>query len=146
MKAFIENAIVEKYMMGHCHGLAYALAMITDRPVCALFAVKENGVKISDPLHVYVEWDEGKALDVKGVRPIGIMAKDFDFLIRAIGDVKGVVSEELDEPDALFYEMGMNPESVHMAMDDLCNGLWETLNIDGPDPRDVRERVPGFDF
>lgn len=74
------------------------------------------------------------------------MIKDFKFIFDMTENAESISFEEMDDPEALFYEYGMNPDAVQHAIMDLSEGLWDKLEINSPTPSSFDIDVPDCDF
>lgn len=139
--------IVNRYMTGQCHALAFVLSGILEKPVGVLYAAREGEAPIQDPLHVYVILNASSILDVKGQRRNEEMASDFDSLMgllkQSAQDRLGHHYDELSDADELYEDLGFDPSWIRKAELDLANGLWDQLEFEGKPTLDPKS-IPGM--
>jgi hypothetical protein len=132
--------LVNKYMNGRCHALAYILSATLQKDLAALYGVHENGRRIEDPLHIFVlmspESDSDPLiLDIKGQRHLSEMKKDFDSLIDLVkhhqGEVITLTCEGISFPSDLYDELGFDQGHVPDAANDLSSEVWNALEFPG---------------
>lgn len=129
----IPEAIENRYLRGNCHALAYILADLLQKPVGLLMATRPGAGRISDPLHAYIKWSETEILDIKGVRPIAEMERDFSYLIELVkkspDDLVITEHETLDDPEDLYSLWGFDPNQMEQAADDLAGYIWDSFSF-----------------
>lgn len=125
--------LIDKYMAGGCHALAFVLSQLLSKPVGILQAKRPGQSPIPDPLHVFVLLDDDAVLDVKGQRDRKTMEKDFVGLMGLLKvsheDQLTAHYELLDDADELYGEWGFDPSVIKRAAKDLDGGLWDQLEF-----------------
>ena len=139
--------IVNRYMTGQCHALAFVLSEILEKHVGILYAAREGQSPIPDPLHVYVILNQSSVLDVKGQRRKEDMVRDFESLMgllkQSAEDKMVHHYDEIADPDELYEDLGFDPSWIRKAELDLANGLWDRLEFEGKPALDPKT-IPGM--
>ncbi len=129
----IPELIQSRYLLGNCHALAYILSDLLQKPVGLLIANRPGVGRIQDPLHAYVKWSETEVLDVKGIRPIAEMERDFSYLIDLVkkspDDIVITEHETLDDPEDLYALWGFDPSKVEQAAEDVAACIWDSFTF-----------------
>lgn len=127
------HQLIDRYMAGGCHALAFVLSQLLFKRVGILQAKRDGQLPIPDPLHVFVLLDDDSVLDVKGQRDRKAMEEDFVGLMALLKvsheDQLTAHYESLDDADDLYNEWDFDPSAIKRAAKDLAGGLWDQLEF-----------------